>query len=175
MKACATCLDELKSTERAGNGLLNRKAYSRWMNAVRKKLGFGYHVLAVLAAAALGSTILSLTWIARLAIAVGDRSPGLSWFVTLAVLCWLTLFISTLPSAGLVFSLLWPVTRNRTAATGPLCIIAGASVGILLAPLASPKFHGATLTQLSMFAFIGATIGAIYFVFAKNLGRAERL
>jgi hypothetical protein len=48
-------------------------------------------------------------------------------------------------------------------------------VGILLAPLASPNFHGATLAQLGVFAFIGETIGAIYFAFAKNLGRAERL
>ena len=94
--------------------------------------------------------------------------------MTLAVLCWLTIFISALPSAGLIFSLLWPVTRGLTAATGPLCIVAGTSMGILLAPLSSPKFHGATWMQIGVFALIGATIGASYFLFAKKIGRTER-
>jgi len=74
-----------------------------------------------------------------------------------------------LPGAGLLFSLLWPVTRRRSAATGPLCIVAGASLAVLLAPLASPKFHGATWLQLGVFACAGATIGASYFLLAKRL------
>ena len=132
---------------------------------------FEHHALAVLAAAMVGSTAISLIWTTALGIAAGDRLPGLTWLVTLAVLFWLGVFIVALPSAGVILSLLWPVTRRGTVAANWICILAGAAMGIILAPLASPKLHGTTLLQLAAFAVAGAAIAASYLVIANRLSR----
>lgn len=122
----------------------------------------------------LGSTIFSLIWTVGLAAAANDRLPGMAWLATMAVLCWLAVFIVALPGAGIVFSLLWPITRRRTAAAWWVCIIAGATMGIILAPLASPKLHSATWTQLCVFALAGAALAAFYLILANRLGRDAR-
>ncbi|WEK47529.1 MAG: hypothetical protein P0Y56_04345 [Candidatus Andeanibacterium colombiense] len=135
---------------------------------------FGHHALAVLAAAMAGSTAFSLIWTTAMAVAMGDRLPGLTWLVTMAVLFWLGAFLIALPSAGIVLSLLWPVTRRGTVAGNRICIVAGGATGLILAPLASPKMHGATLLQLAVFAVIGAGIAAAYVGMADRLGRGPR-
>lgn len=135
-------------------------------------LRFTQHALAVLAAALLGATLFAVLWTTALGITAGVRSPGLTWLAMLAVACWLGTFMLMLPSAAIVFSLLWPVTRRRTAAAGWICLVAGAATGILLAPLASPKLHGTTPLQLAAFAAIGAGVAALYRVLLKRLGRS---
>lgn len=134
-------------------------------------LRFARHALAVLAAALLGATLFAVLWTAALGISAGARSPGPTWLATLAVAFWLGTFVIMLPSAAIVFSLLWPVTRRRTAAAGWICLIAGAATGILLAPLASPKLHGTTPLQLATFAVIGAGVAGLYRVLLNRLGR----
>ncbi|MGN7999519.1 hypothetical protein [Sphingomonas sp. 22176] len=132
---------------------------------------FTHHALAVLAAAMLGATLFAVLWTTMLGIHAGARSPGPTWLAMLAVLCWLSTFAITLPSAAIVFSLLWPATRRRTAAAGWICLIAGAATGILLAPLASPKLHGATPLQLAAFTLIGAGVAALYRILLNQLDR----
>jgi hypothetical protein len=135
---------------------------------------FGHHALAVLAAAMVGSTAFSLIWTTAAAVATGDRIPGLTWLVSMAVFSWLGVFIITLPSAGIVLSLLWPVTRRGTMAATWICILAGATIGIILAPLASPKLHGTTLLQLTIFMITGAAVAASYLVIANRLSRGAQ-
>lgn len=134
-------------------------------------LRFIHHVLAVLAAAMLGATLFTVLWTTTLGISAGVRSPGLSWLAMLAVACWLGAFLLMLPSAAIVLSLLWPVTRRRTAAAGWICLIAGATTGIVVAPLASPKLHGATPLQLAASALLGAGVAALYRIVLNRLGR----
>ncbi|GAA0736016.1 hypothetical protein CA233_00975 [Sphingomonas sp. ABOLD] len=133
---------------------------------------FAHHALAVLAAAMLGATLFAVLWTTMLGISAGVRSPGPTWLATLAVAFWLGTFMIMLPSATIVFSLLWPVTRRRTAAAGWICLLAGAATGILLAPLASPKLHGTTPLQLIAFALIGAGVAALYRILLDRLGRS---
>jgi len=137
-----------------------------------RPLRFTHHALAVLAAAMLGATLFAVLWTTMLGIHAGVRSPGPTWLAMLAVLCWLSTFAITLPSAAIVFSLLWPVTRRRKAAAAWLCLVAGATTGILLAPVASPKLHGASPLQLLTFALIGAGVAAIYCILLRRLGRS---
>ncbi len=132
---------------------------------------FGHHAVAVLAAAMAGSTAFSLIWTTALAVATGVRSPGMTWLVTMAIACWLGVFIIALPTAGIAFSLLWPVIRRGTVASNLICMLSGTTVGIILAPLASPKLHGATLLQLAIFAAIGMAVAASYLVIANRLNR----
>ncbi|WP_294250510.1 hypothetical protein [uncultured Sphingomonas sp.] len=134
---------------------------------------FTHHALAVLAAAMLGATLFEVLWTTMLGIHAGVRSPGPTWLAMLAMLCWLSTFAITLPSAAIVFSLLWPVTRRRTVAAGWICLVAGAATGILLAPLASPQLQGTTLLQLLTFALIGAGVAALYRVLLHRLGRSS--
>lgn len=117
----------------------------------------------------LGSTIFALIWSATLAVAAGDRMPGIAWLATLAAICWLGVFIIALPGAGIVFSLLWPITRRMTTAAKCVCIGAGATSGIIFAPLSSPKLHGASIYQLCVFALTGAAIAVIYLVIIVRL------
>ena len=44
-------------------------------------------------------------------------------------------------------------------------------MGVVLAPLASPKLHGATVIQLCIFALTGAGVAAIYLAITNRLGR----
>ena len=136
-----------------------------------QSLRFGHHALAVLGAAMLGSTVFSLIWSAALVIAAHNRLPGMTWLAMFTLLCWFGVFVIALPGAGLTLSLLWPITRRGTAAARWLCIIAGATMGVVLAPLASPKLHGATVIQLCIFALTGAGVAAIYLAITNRLGR----
>jgi hypothetical protein len=132
---------------------------------------FGHHALAVLGAAMVGSTAFSLIWTTALGVEAADRLPGLTWLVTMAALFWLAVFIIALPSAGIILSVLWPVTRRGTVAANWICILAGATMGIILAPMASPKLQGTTLLQLAIFAVTGAGISASYLIIANRLSR----
>ena len=134
-----------------------------------KPLGFGRHALAVLGAVMLGSTIFSLIWSAGLAFAIGDRLPGVGWLLAMTIAAWLGVFIIALPTAGILLSLLWPITRSGTIAARGLCVLAGVTAGILASPLASPKFAGATLSQMGIFALTGAVIAAIYLLILQRV------
>lgn len=119
----------------------------------------------------LGSTIFALIWSVLLANAAGVQTVGMARLATLAMIFWLGVFVVSLPSAGIVLTLLWPITRRRTQAAGWLCIIAGATLGIVLAPIASPEFRGTTGLQLSVFGLTGAAIAAIYLFLTKRSDR----
>ena len=129
----------------------------------------GHHALAVLAAVMVGATAFSTILATTFGMASGGRMLGL---LTLAVACWLTVVIFTLPSAGLILTLLWPVTRRGTAAGNGIGILACATMGIILAPLANPKLLGATMLQLAVFAGAGAVIAVLNLVIVDRLGRA---
>lgn len=145
------------------------------MTTRRISLSFGHHALAVLGAAIFGSTIFSLLWTTILAIAANERMPGITWLVTLAALFWVAVFIVALPSAGLVFSMFWRVTRRKTVAANWICLLAGATTGIVMAPLASSKFQGTTLLQLLAFTLMGAGVAAIYLVILHRVERRTRV
>ncbi|OWK31805.1 hypothetical protein SPMU_01240 [Sphingomonas mucosissima] len=119
----------------------------------------------------LGSTVFALIWTIALSTAPGGHFLGLTWLVTMAVLLWLSVFMIALPSAGLVLSLLWPVTRRGSAAANGICMLAGAVMGMILAPLASPQMLGTTAIQLTVFAAVGAVVAASYVVIANRLSR----
>lgn len=136
-----------------------------------KPLRFGHHALAVLGAAMLGATVFALIWTTALAVAAYGRMPGLAWVLTLAVACWLGVFIVALPGAGIALSLVFPITRRQTVAGNCICLLVGASMGIILAPLASPKLHGATPVQLGVFALTGAAVAGFYLILGRRLGR----
>lgn len=144
------------------------------MNVFPKPLRFGHHALAVLGATMLGSTVFSLIWTTALAVTANSRLPGSAWLAEVACIFWLGFFMIDLPSAGFVLSLLFPITLRRTAIANSICLGAGATMGVILAPLASPKFHGATLLQILAFALIGAVIAGLYLMlvgwFSRNAG-----
>jgi hypothetical protein len=141
------------------------------MTIERKSLRFGHHALATLGAATLGATVFSIIFSIMLAMQGGGHLPGLSWLIVLTLACWLGVFILALPAAGLFFSLLWPVTRRRTPASGAICVIAGAAIGAILAPLVSPRHHGATLIQLAVFTATGVLIATAYLIIGNRLSK----
>ncbi|WP_448663634.1 hypothetical protein ACG3SL_02865 [Sphingomonas sp. CJ20] len=141
------------------------------MDTAKTPLRFGHHALAVLGAATLGATLFSAIWTAGLVAAAGAKLPGLTWIATAAVLCWLTVFLFALPAGGLVLSFLFPVTRRRTMAANAICLIAGAMIGVVLAPLASPALRGASPLQIAAFALTGLVIAGAYLAIGHRLSR----
>jgi hypothetical protein len=138
------------------------------MTTFPQPLRFGQHSLAVLGAAMLGSTIFAL--ISTAAIAVLARAPmSVSWFAVIALACWFTVFLFALPGAAIVFSLLWPATRQGTAAGAWICVIAGAALGIVLAPFGTS--NGATWMQMALPGLTGAVIGVLYVALARRMAR----
>jgi len=136
-------------------------------------LRFAHHALAVLGAATIVATFFSLVWTAALAVAADGVVPGMTWLATMALLCWLGVFIVALPGAGMMLSLLWPVTRRGTPAAHIICLLAGFTLGVIVAPLASPDLHGATALQLAVFALTGAAVSACYLLIANRLSGAD--
>jgi hypothetical protein len=132
---------------------------------------FGHHSVAVLSAALLGSTIVAVVLTAGLAIDTIQQPMGAAWLATMAIAIWIGVFIVALPGAAIILSLIWPVTRRRTAASDAVCVMAGATGGIILAPLASSRMQGASFRQILLFAAIGAALALIYLVVAARLGR----
>ena len=118
----------------------------------------------------LGATIVALVLTALLAVESIQRPMGPAWLAAMAIAMWIGVFVLALPSAAIIFSVLWPVTRRRTAASNAVCLIAGATGGIILAPLASSKMQGASIGQILLFAAIGATVALIYLAVAARLG-----
>jgi hypothetical protein len=139
--------------------------------SARQPIRFGQHSIAVLSAAILGSTIVAVVLAAALAIGTLDRPMGPTWLVTIAISTWIGVFMLALPGAAIILSLLWPVTRRRTPASDVVCLIAGATGGIVLAPLASSRMQGASLRQILLFAAIGTALALIYLVVAARLSR----
>jgi len=100
---------------------------------------------------------------------------GMTWVFMTAMLVWLGAFLIALPSAGLVLSCIWPVTRRGNFASSCICILACTTVGMIIAPIASQHHHGTSLTQLATFALSGAAIGIVYMVIVMrhNLSSAD--
>jgi hypothetical protein len=138
---------------------------------VRQPIHFGQHSVAVLSAAMLGSTVVALVFTAWLALETVERPMGTTWLGTMAIATWIGVFITALPGAAIILSILWPVTRRQTAASNAICLIGGATGGIILAPLASSRMQGASLSQILLFATIGAAFALIYLFSAATLGR----
>ncbi|OYX66190.1 MAG: hypothetical protein B7Y88_04645 [Sphingomonadales bacterium 32-64-17] len=89
----------------------------------------------------------------------------------MAVLFWLGTFMIALPSAGNVFSVFWPVIRRKTVAANCICVLSGATMGLIIAPTASSGARGASLPQLAIFAAFGATVAVSYLVIVNRFGR----
>lgn len=141
------------------------------MTIERKSLRFSHHALATLGAVTLASTVFSIIFLIMIVFEGGGRVPGLSWLTIVILACWVGVFILALPAAGLFFSLLWPVTRRRTPAARMICMIAGVTIGVILAPMASPHHHGASLGQLAVFATTGVFIAIAYLTIGNRLSR----
>lgn len=156
-----------------GNILLNTGIYSQGMLMAPQPLRFSHHALAVLASALLGSTVFAVLTTVAIAILSGDSFPGGAWLVWLAIASWFAAFVLALPGAAILFSLLWPTTRHGTAAGTWLCVIGGAVVGILAAPLASARHVSASPRQMILFAVTGAAFGLLYVFFARRLARSS--
>ena len=132
---------------------------------------FGQHAVAVLSAAILGSTILSLLVTVGLAVSTMSRPMGPAWLAGMAIATWIGVFVIALPAMAIMLSVLWPVTRKGNAASSAICLIGGATAGIVLAPLASARMHGASLKQILFFAATGAALAMIYLVIVRRIGR----
>lgn len=137
------------------------------MLAAPLPLRFRHHALAVFAAAFLGSTLFALLSIG-LILAWGSI-PSLSWAVGVTVAIWIAIFLIALPGTAILFSLLWPVTRHGRPASAWICVIAGATLGVVLAPFSNPGLAGASATQIVLLAVTGAALGALYVLFCKRL------
>jgi hypothetical protein len=136
------------------------------MSTDSRPLRFSHHALAVLGPAMLGSTVFSLIWTVTLAVAANGQVPRL---VMLGILFWLGVFMIALPAAGFALSLLFPIVRRQTFVANCICLVAGATTGIILAPLGSAKLHGATLLQICTFAFTGAAVAGFYLIIGRRL------
>ena len=145
------------------------------MTSPTTPLRFGHHALAVLGAAMLAATGFAVATILLIRFLAGRDVPGPAWLAITALMVWLAFFLILLPGAGLIFSLLWPVTRRRTAAGAWICLLAGAATGMLLAPLASPGGHGASLRQLGLFLTFGIVTAALYLFLARRLAQGKRI
>lgn len=148
--------------------LLSGVAYTRSMSMSPQPLRFGQHSLAVLGAAMLGSTIFALVSTAVIAV-LARAQMSVSWFAAIALACWFMVFLFALPGAAIIFSLLWPATRRGTAAGAWICVIAGAALGIVLAPFGTA--YGTTWLQMALLGLTGAVIGALYVVLARRMAR----
>jgi hypothetical protein len=139
--------------------------------SIRNPIGFGQHSVAVLSAAILGSTLVAMVLTAAPAIGTIERPMGTTWLATMAIAIWIGVFMVALSGAAIILSVLWPVTRRRTAASDLVCLIAGAAGGIVLAPLASSRMQGASFRQILLFAATGTAIALVYLIVATSLGR----
>lgn len=140
------------------------------MQSTQLPLRFRQHALAVFAAAFLGSTLFALFSIG-LVVALGSI-PSLTWAVGVTVAVWIAIFLIALPGTAILFSLLWPVTRHGTRASAWICVIAGATLGVVLAPFSNPGLAGASASQIGLLAVTGAMLGALYVLFAARLATA---
>lgn len=118
----------------------------------------------------LGATIFAL--VSTAAIAVLARAPiPANLFAAVTLACWFLVFFFALPSAAIVFSLLWPATRRGTAAGAWICILAGATLGIVLAPFGTKDPGGTTWVHIALLGLTGAMIGALYVGLSRRMAR----
>ena len=87
---------------------------------------------------------------------------GLGSTIVVTLIVWLGVALIAVPMAALVLSLLWPVTRHGTAGGRWVCVTAGITAGLLLAPVASKGWHGASPKQMLIFALTGAVVAGLY-------------
>lgn len=135
----------------------------------RQPTGFGQHSVAVVSAAMLGATFVTIIITIWMTIETFQRPMESSLLATLAIAIWFGVFLYALPGAAIIFSLLWPVTRRRTKASNAICLMAGATIGIILAPTASSNMQDASVRQILLFAAIGAVVALIYLLMAAKL------
>ncbi|PAX06372.1 hypothetical protein [Sphingomonas lenta] len=98
-------------------------------------------------------------------------SSGWSETLALAMLSWLVMATVSVPAAMTVLSLLWPVTRRGTSGGRWVCLAAGITTGMLLAPLGSEGWRGASPGQLLMFALSGLVASGTYCALLARFGR----
>lgn len=144
------------------------------MQIASQPLRFSHHTLAVLGAAMVGSTVFAL--ISTAAIAILARAPiPADLLVSVTLACWFLVFFFSLPGAAILFSLLWPSTRRGTIAGAWICVIAGATLGVVVAPFGTKNPGGVTLLQIVLLGLTGAMIGALYVLFARKMARGSNL
>ena len=122
-----------------------------------------------------GAVIFALVYTAAWAPELVEQWRGPVWLAAVVAYCWFGTFMIALPSAGIVFSVFWPVIRRGTVAANCICILAGVTMGVFLASLVSSATRGGALLQLAIFAAIGATIAVSYLVIVNRLGRKAGL
>ena len=137
----------------------------------RQPIRFGYHSVAVLGAAMLASTFFAVVLTIWYGIESRQPSVGFSLLAVIATAVWFSIFVLALPGEAIIFSVLWPVTRKRTATSNAICLVAGTTAGIILASGAGDGIPGSSPRQLLLFAGIGAVYALIYLTVAATLGR----
>src|SRR4051812_16551889 len=98
-------------------------------------LSFRHHALSVLVAAVIGSAIVTSGWTVALLIALHGRPVDPANIGLMSIAAWFGIGLIALPSAGLILSLLWPVTRRATIASGIVCVLAGMAAGLIVSPM----------------------------------------
>ena len=140
------------------------------MPATPKRLRFSEHVIGVVAAATMGpflAVLLHGAWLVDAGVSPGE-------LVALAPLMWLAMALIAGPVPAVVLSLLWPVTRSGSPAGRWACPAAGLATGILLAPLTSKGWDGASVKQMTACASLGIAVSAVYALTLARLHRSRR-
>lgn len=127
-----------------------------------RPLRFRHHLASLFLAAIVGSAVPALIPPVLMLLTGQAMAIGLGNTLVVTLIVWLGVALLTVPAAALVLSLLWPVTRRGTAGGRWICVTAGITVGLLLAPLASPKWQGASPRQMLIFALTGAVVAGLY-------------
>lgn len=140
------------------------------MGIAAAPLRFSHHLVGVLAGSAVGPACAALA----LAVMMGVAGYPARLLVEAFLLGWLAIGLLAVPAAAVVLSLLWPVTRRGTTAARWVCVTAGVTAGILLAPLSSKGMQGASPKQMLVFAAIGVVVAGVYCLTVARLGRPRR-
>lgn len=97
--------------------------------------------------------------------------PGAMWLAGISSVIWLGTFLIALPAAGLVLTVAFPVTRKLTRPARIICLLAGATAGLMLAPIASYGRGVVTWLQLFAFAAVGIVVAGAYVATGLRLAR----
>ena len=127
-----------------------------------RALRFRHHLASVLLAATAGSAVPALILPVLMLLTGQAMAIGLGGTVVVTLIVWLGVALMAVPAAALVLALLWPLTRRGTAGGRWVCVTAGITAGLLLAPLGSKGWHGASPTQMLIFALTGAVVAGLY-------------
>ncbi|MBB3912094.1 hypothetical protein [Sphingomonas desiccabilis] len=129
------------------------------------------HASALLVAGVAGPLVSAFGSVALLLIAPGSAAR-MSLPNAAMVLCllWIAIAFVAAPTAAVLLSALWPVTRRGTAAGRAVCVLAGITGGIVLASLGG---KGSLATML-ISAIIGAATAGVYCVVLARALRRRR-